>query len=528
MAPPTRLDMLPPVFAEGAWAASVDGVWPPRLRVGRGSAGVVAGWIFHRRSPIVSLGVAVGRTVSPVTAHSMPRADVFDSLHQDGDEPSTATYTSGFWAVVGLPGVEHDGETACALVARTQAGDEWRVDLPPLDRAPEPSLPGTRRDPRRVSICMATYDPDVELFERQIESIRAQSHSHWHCVITDDGSRPEVLDAMRRVIGGDPRFALHPEPRRLGPYFNFERALARASPDAGLVALADQDDEWYPDKLTRLVAALGTGHVLAYSDQRLTTRDRRVLSETFWVDRRNQWHDLQCLLLSNTVTGAATLLRRELLDRALPFPPRLPAMHHDHWIALVARVQGTLTYVDEPLYDYVQHAGQVVGHAAAASRPRVEPRDELHPSWERALLLRWQRHYFEHLLPMQLMATALLERFGDETRPSDRDVLRRAAAGDGSRAGLCALARTVPARRHGPMLGYGRDALLGALWRRVVPIRAARGDRPHVDGRHSVHMASLAVDYGPGTPDTGTPDTGTPDTGTPVSDPARGTAPECP
>ena len=56
---------------------------------------------------------------------------------------------------------------------------------------------------------------------------------------------------------------------RLGFYFNFERALGLVPPEAEAVALCDQDDEWYPDKLATLLAALREGHTLVYSDQRI-------------------------------------------------------------------------------------------------------------------------------------------------------------------------------------------------------------------------------------------------------------------
>jgi len=39
----------------------------------------------------------------------------------------------------------------------------------------------------------------------------------------------------------------------------------------------------------------------------------------------------------DSVTGAASLFPRELLEYALPFPPRQFAHFHDHWVALTAR-----------------------------------------------------------------------------------------------------------------------------------------------------------------------------------------------
>ena len=100
---------------------------------------------------------------------------------------------------------------------------------------------------------MATYEPPLDLFARQIESIRAQTHRDWVCVIRDDGSSPERLRRRsREVVGDDPRFVVSRSPRRLGFYRNFERALALAPAGARYVALADQDDVWHPDKLATL------------------------------------------------------------------------------------------------------------------------------------------------------------------------------------------------------------------------------------------------------------------------------------
>src|SRR5437870_1172729 len=59
-----------------------------------------------------------------------------------------------------------------------------------------------------VAIAMATYEPDAAMFEIQIESIRAQTHRSWICLISDDGSGPAARELIERVAGGDPRFAI--------------------------------------------------------------------------------------------------------------------------------------------------------------------------------------------------------------------------------------------------------------------------------------------------------------------------------
>lgn len=215
-----------------------------------------------------------------------------------------------------------------------------------------------------VAICMATFDPDPPLLERQIASIREQTHERWVCLVSDDGSSAERYEHLRALTAEDPRFTLSQGETRLGFYRNFERALRMVPAEAAFVALADQDDRWYPEKLAALLAGISDAQ-LVYSDMRIVDEGGRVLSETFWRGRRNNFTNLTSLLLANTVTGAASLFRRELLDLVLPFPEPVGDPFHDQWIATMALATGRIAYVEEPLYDYVQHGGAARGHEAA-------------------------------------------------------------------------------------------------------------------------------------------------------------------
>src|SRR5436305_1551689 len=215
-----------------------------------------------------------------------------------------------------------------------------------------------------VAICMATFEPEPRLLEGQIGSIREQTHENWVCLVSDDGSSAERLGHLRALTAGDERFTLSVGEERLGFYANFERALGMVPPEAGFVALADQDDRWYPEKLAALLAELGEAQ-LVYSDMRIVDEAGAVVSETFWRGRRNNYTDLASLLLANTVTGAASLFRRQLLELVLPFPEPVGDPFHDQWIAAIALAVGEIAYVERPLYDYVQHGGAARGHEAA-------------------------------------------------------------------------------------------------------------------------------------------------------------------
>ena len=217
-----------------------------------------------------------------------------------------------------------------------------------------------------IAICLATYNPDPQLLRRQLESIRAQTRRDWTCLIHDDGSRLERWAMIEELARADERFRVFRSERNRGFYRNFEAALALVPSTTPYVALSDQDDLWYPDKLAASVAALEQNPraQLAYSDMRIVRADGTVVAPTYWATRRNNFTQLDTLFLANTVTGAASVFRGALLDVALPFPPEQGPTFHDHWLACAAFVTGGIEYVPRPLYDYTQHGANVIGHSS--------------------------------------------------------------------------------------------------------------------------------------------------------------------
>ncbi len=216
--------------------------------------------------------------------------------------------------------------------------------------------------PPAIAICMATYEPQESAFRRQVDSIRSQDRNDWICIVNDDCSSADTLAMMRRVLDGEPRFVLFQNPENLGFYRNFEVAMARVPPGIRYVSLADQDDRWYPDKLSTLTASIDQGNDLALSDMRIVDDAGSEIASSYWGYRINNVNDLALMLIANTVTGAASMIGPNLLSALLPFPPRVGDAFHDHWIGCAALAGGSIGYIDRPLYDYHQHAGAVIGH----------------------------------------------------------------------------------------------------------------------------------------------------------------------
>jgi glycosyltransferase involved in cell wall biosynthesis len=211
-------------------------------------------------------------------------------------------------------------------------------------------------------ICMAVYNPANEVFKRQIQSIIDQDVVNWVCIVNDDGSDPSYVQQIHDIIAQDSRFYYFRNTHNVGFYGNFEIALSRVPPNVSYVALADQDDRWNSDKLRSLRDKLDEGFELVYSDLRIVDDKGSEISPSYWGFRRNHYQNLKLLLVANTVTGAACLFRRQLLDLIMPFPPRIGDAFHDHWIACAALAKGKIGYVDRVLYDYYQHGESIIGH----------------------------------------------------------------------------------------------------------------------------------------------------------------------
>jgi glycosyltransferase involved in cell wall biosynthesis len=440
--------------------AALETQLPARLPVGQPDALFLLGTCRHPGARVEELELLVDGTRHAAAAWGMPRT-------VDGRRER-----SGFWGTVTLPARERPGKIELGLSALVAGGGREVARLGTVAIVEREAPPPTRAKPEQpegeplIAVCMGTFDPDPKLFNQQVESLRAQTDRRWICLISDDHSSPEAYERIRATVRDDPRFAVGRAPARGGFYRNFERTLGLVPAEAELVALCDQDDRWDPEKLEVLRRELGSA-ALVYSDQRLVDIDGHVLRDTMWRGRRNNHTDLTSMLVANTITGAATLFRRELVDPLLPFPDMPGWQFHDHWLALVALASGEVSYVDRPLYDYVQHASAVFGDVTRGRRPRRErPRHDA--------CTRLRGDYFYGYLGREVLARALLERCGHKLTPAKRRDLERFVRAQRSPLAVLWLAarplRALAGRTE--TLGAEGALALGLLWRRVIAVCA--------------------------------------------------------
>jgi glycosyltransferase involved in cell wall biosynthesis len=254
-----------------------------------------------------------------------------------------------------------------------------------------------------VSVALCTCNGSRFIAE-QVESICRQTLPAVEIVLRDDASDDDTVaraeDAWERCRAERPeatpqlRIVVHR--RRLGVTKNFASALANCSGD--LVALSDQDDRWHPNRLERLVARMDAqpATLLLHSNARMIDAQGRSLGNTLFdalAMSGSEWREIsqgrafEVLLDRNLVTGAATIIRRNLLAAALPIPEH---WIHDEWLGAVAAALGALDVEPTPLLDYRQHDGNQIGAQREGLLDAMRRATKVRGDWHTHRLMRAQ------------------------------------------------------------------------------------------------------------------------------------------
>ena len=215
----------------------------------------------------------------------------------------------------------------------------------------------------KVDVILATYN-GARYVEQQIDSIVRQELAPSRILVCDDGSSDETTD----LVSGLAAYSAVPielvrNAQNLGATRNFlvNSRLLRSD----IVAFADQDDVWHPEKLTRCVREFEDPDVTAVNHTvRVIDSSGRPEGTTLRARRRYlriPQHRKDPWLKS---PGMAMVVRRDILswiDPARVVRTNLvDPMMHDLMSLSVASALGTIIYLPEPLADYRIHGSNLV------------------------------------------------------------------------------------------------------------------------------------------------------------------------
>jgi hypothetical protein len=233
-----------------------------------------------------------------------------------------------------------------------------------------------------LSVALCTWN-GARWIRPFLESLAAQQLLPDELVVQDDASDDDTVEVVQSLAPSLPfEVRLEVNPERVGSTANFALALERCR--GRFVALADQDDVWYPEKLSRLAHEFDQDPILTlvFSDADLIGEDGRPLDRGLWDTRkvggtlrRRPIVPEEVAATTALTTGCTVIMRRRVIEAALPFPPELDhpvaPMRHDRWLTLIAAAVGTVEAVPERLVGFRVHGSQETGVLLGGQLPRA-------------------------------------------------------------------------------------------------------------------------------------------------------------
>jgi len=217
--------------------------------------------------------------------------------------------------------------------------------------------------PPLVSIALCTYNTG-RFLQPLLESLLQQTWRNIEIVCCDDRSTDytvKTLEQFRQQYPGV--FKIHLNEVNLGYIKNFEKCLSLCSGE--FIAIADHDDIWKPEKIEKLMAKIGDA-MMVYSDSLYIDADGKEsgkkISNIFRLHSNPHPH---AFVFYDFIWGHTILLKRELLEYALPIPAKIP---YDTWLAYTAASISHINYVDEPLTCWRQHENSFTSLMAEQNR----------------------------------------------------------------------------------------------------------------------------------------------------------------
>lgn len=217
----------------------------------------------------------------------------------------------------------------------------------------------------QIDILLATYNGEKYLRE-QIDSILNQTYKNIRLIVSDDCSKDGTRKILEEYKNKDERIKVYYQEKNLGVVKNIEFLLGKV--ESPYYMLADQDDYWLPEKAEKSLETLKNNNAdLVFGDLEVVDENLNTMYESFndymLLSRKiNKYIDsYKVNYLYNCVTGCTVLSKKETIEKILPLPTNSKYLIHDHWIGLMASLNGKLAYMPEKYIKYRQHGNNQVG-----------------------------------------------------------------------------------------------------------------------------------------------------------------------
>lgn len=202
----------------------------------------------------------------------------------------------------------------------------------------------------RVSVVMCTYN-GAQFLKEQLDSILIQTFPIKEIIIQDDSSTDETWDIIQDYAARYDVIRACRNQTNVGFNRNFKEAILKASGE--FIAVADQDDIWYAQKIERQMQTIGNHDVCIscyHGDREFCPGKMKKLSTPHY--------NLEYLLFYDSTPGHSMLIRSEFAREI--FQAWDGHILYDWWIAVNAHLNRGLVRVDEALNWHRPHQGSAI------------------------------------------------------------------------------------------------------------------------------------------------------------------------
>lgn len=223
-----------------------------------------------------------------------------------------------------------------------------------------------------VSVVMCTFN-GAPFLPEQMDSILTQTYPIYEFLIFDDGSVDGTAAIIEDYVKKYPFIRFQINPVNLGYNLNFQQALKAASGE--VIAIADQDDVWHPQKIELMLAHWKADRPLIHCDSQRFEKTLPKTNPGWHLYKRFQGTETKQLFVYNSISGHAMLMRRSFLPLILPLQKNI---YYDWWAGVVATCHGGVDYLDNVLvYQRVHNRNASIKHEGTEQEKFVRYRDEI-------------------------------------------------------------------------------------------------------------------------------------------------------
>src|SRR4030042_1293164 len=147
----------------------IDTQIPKSLMVGKGAYLLIKGWCFSPGKKIQGISLKCSNEKYKVDNYSIYRDDVLTSYVNTFDDAEPILH-SGFWGLISFDVIETEQTNIIELIVKIEPGEEISntigeiLLIPASKEATTQNVELDQTQPR-VAICLATYNPPMELFK---------------------------------------------------------------------------------------------------------------------------------------------------------------------------------------------------------------------------------------------------------------------------------------------------------------------------------------------------------------------------